>query len=328
MGSKGLDIDKMIEMFVGIKDEVIGRERRDLFPKIAEGQVRELTAKAKEAFMLHPVLLPLRSPLKVCGDIHGQYYDLMRFFEVGGLPPASNYLFLGDYVDRGRMGLECIILLLLFKVRHMESFFLLRGNHENVPTNRIYGFYDECKRRFSVRAWKNFNECFNCMPLAATIDDKIFCTHGGLSPAMTSISQIQAIERPTDIPDAGLLCDLLWSDPDATVHSGWVENERGVSYSFGPNVVDEFLTANGFDLVCRAHQVVQDGYEFFADQKLVTVFSAPAYCGEFTNSAAMMSVTEEAGAVMCRFDVLMPEDRPDSWNGMPGTPQSGRGRRV
>ena len=191
----------------------------------------------------------------VSGDIHGQYSDLLRLFEYGGVPPHTNYLFLGDYVDRGKQSLETICLLLAFKIKYPENFFLLRGNHECASINRIYGFYDECKRRFNVRLWKVFTDCFNCLPVAALIDDKILCMHGGLSPDLTNLDQIRNLTRPTAIPDSGLLCDLLWSDPGRDV-KGWGMNDRGVSFTFGPDKVSEFLTKHDLDLVCRAHQVI------------------------------------------------------------------------
>lgn len=189
------------------------------------------------------------------GDIHGQYGDLLRLFEYGGFPPEANYLFLGDYVDRGKQSLETICLLLAYKIKYPENFFLLRGNHECASINRIYGFYDECKRRFNVRLWKVFTDCFNCLPVAALIDDKILCMHGGLSPDLTNLDQIRNLSRPTDVPDAGLLCDLLWSDPSREM-KGWGMNDRGVSYTFGPDKVAEFLMQHDMDLVCRAHQAL------------------------------------------------------------------------
>ncbi|EEC74934.1 hypothetical protein OsI_10897 [Oryza sativa Indica Group] len=239
------------------------------------------------------------------GDIHGQYSDLLRLFEYGGFPPEANYLFLGDYVDRGKQSLETICLLLAYKIKYPENFFLLRGNHECASINRIYGFYDECKRRFNVRLWKVFTDCFNCLPVAALIDDKILCMHGGLSPDLTHLDEIKSLPRPTDVPDTGLLCDLLWSDPGKDVQ-GWGMNDRGVSYTFGADKVSEFLEKHDLDLICRAHQVVEDGYEFFADRQLVTIFSAPNYCGEFDNAGAMMSVDE---TLMCSFQILKPAER-------------------
>ncbi|KAL3611206.1 hypothetical protein D5086_002226 [Populus alba] len=256
--------------------------------QLSENEIRQLCAVAKEIFLQQPNLLELEAPIKLCGDIHGQYSDLLRLFEYGGFPPSANYLFLGDYVDRGKQSLETICLLLAYKIKYPENFFLLRGNHESASINRIYGFYDECKRRFNVKLWKTFTDCFNCLPVAALIDDKILCMHGGLSPELTNMDQIRNLPRPTDVPDSGLLCDLLWSDPDRDI-KGWGMNDRGVSYTFGPDKVAEFLMRNDMDLVCRAHQVVEDGYEFFAERQLVTIFSAPNYCGEFDNAGAMMS---------------------------------------
>lgn len=136
---------------------------------------------------------------KICGDVHGQYYDLLRLFEYGGYPPESNYLFLGDYVDRGKQSVECICPLLAYKIKYPENFFILRGNHECASINRIYGFYDECKRRYSIKLWKTFIDCFNCLPIAATVEEKIFCMHGGLSPDLNSMEQICRIMRPTDV---------------------------------------------------------------------------------------------------------------------------------
>lgn len=235
-----------------------------------------------------------------------------------------------DYVDRGKQSLETICLLLAYKIKYPENFFILRGNHECASINRIYGFYDECawpalpctrsaltrvpaapgKRRYNIKLWKTFTDCFNCLPVCAIVDEKIFCMHGGLSPEIHNLDQIRRIMRPTDVPDtgahsalpllrpappvcsmlttaatatasprahAGLLCDLLWSDPDKDI-MGWGENDRGVSFTFGPDVVSTFLKKFDMDLVCRAHQVVEDGYEFFAKRQLVTLFSAPNYC--------------------------------------------------
>ncbi len=259
----------------------------------------------REIFLSQPCLLELEAPLKICGDVHGQYSDLLRLFEYGGFPPEANYLFLGDYVDRGKQGLEVICLLLAYKVKYPENFFLLRGNHECNSISRIYGFYDECKRRYNIKLWRVFCDVFNCLPFAAIVDEKIFCIHGGPSPELKDLQQIVQIKRPTDIPDMGMLCDFLWSDPDADLQ-GWGENDRGVSYTYGTDVVADFLAKFDFDLVVRAHQVVENGYEFFGKRQLVTVFSAPNYCGEFDNAGAMMTVDEN---LMCSFQILKPAER-------------------
>ncbi|KAG6597368.1 Serine/threonine-protein phosphatase PP1, partial [Cucurbita argyrosperma subsp. sororia] len=251
---------------------------------LSETEITQLCMVSRNIFLRQPNLLEIEAPVYICGDIHGQYTDLLRLLEYGGLPPRSNYLFLGDYVDRGKQSIETMCLLLAYKIKYPENFFLLRGNHECASVNRIYGFYDECKRRFNVKLWKIFTDCFNCLPMAALIDERILCMHGGLSPHLDKLDQIRNLKRPTDVPDNGLVCDLLWSDPSQETR-GWGPNERGVSYTFGVDRVTEFLRKHDLDLICRAHQVVEDGYEFFANRKLVTLFSAPNYCGEFDNAA-------------------------------------------
>lgn len=189
-----------------------------------------------------------------------------------------------------------------YKIKYPENFFMIRGNHEAEMINRIYGFYDECRRRYSIKLWKQFTVMFNWMPVASLIDDKIFCVHGGLSPEMKSIEQLYSIQRPTDVPNSGLLCDILWSDPSQDCEN-WDKNERGVSFVFSKEIVQQFLEENSLDLICRAHQVVEDGYEFFADKTLVTIFSAPDYCGEYSNCASMMLVDDN---LICSFKVLKP----------------------
>ncbi|EFC37648.1 predicted protein [Naegleria gruberi] len=292
-----IDIDAIIFKLLEVRGSRPGKQ-----VSLTENEIKQLILKSREIFISQPALLELEAPIKICGDVHGQYYDLLRLFEYGGFPPEANYLFLGDYVDRGKQSLETICLLLAYKIKYPENFFLLRGNHECASINRIYGFYDECKRRYSIRLWKSFTDCFNCMPVAAIIDEKIFCMHGGLSPELHNMEQIRKVMRPTDVPDSGLLCDLLWSDPEEGIQ-GWGENDRGVSFTFGNDVVEKFLKKHDLDLVCRAHQVVEEGYKFFAKRQLVTIFSAPNYCNEFDNAGAMMSVDE---TLMCSFQILKP----------------------
>jgi len=292
-----LDVELTTEKLLEVRGGKPGKQ-----VQLTESELKTLCAKTRDIFLAQPALLELEAPLKICGDIHGQYHDLLRLFEYGGFPPESNYLFLGDYVDRGKQSLESISLLFAYKVRYPENFFLLRGNHECASITRIYGFYDECKRRYNIKLWKTFCDAFNCLATAAVVDEKIFCMHGGLSPEINSMDQIKRIVRPTDVPDTGLLCDLLWSDPEKDI-SGWLENDRGVSFIFGADVVHAFLRKQDMDLICRAHQVVEDGYEFFAKRQLITLFSAPNYCGEFDNAGAMMTVDE---TLMCSFKVLKP----------------------
>ncbi|KAL6909331.1 hypothetical protein ACP4OV_001612 [Aristida adscensionis] len=297
-------LDEVIRRLLEVRRCRPGKQQQPLV-QLAEAEIRQLCAAAKDVFLRQPNLLELDAPINICGDVHGQFRDLLRLFETAGFPPRSKYLFLGDYVDRGDHSIETICLLLAYKLRYPEHFFLLRGNHECASVNRVYGFYDECKRRYSVRLWRLFADCFNCLPVAALVDARVLCLHGGLSPHLRSLAQIRALPRPADVPDAGLLCDLLWADPSAAVR-GWAPNhDRGVSCLFGADVLADFLRRNDLDLLCRAHQVVEDGYEFFADRQLVTVFSAPNYCGEFDNAAAIMTIDAD---LVCSFHIVNPAD--------------------
>jgi serine/threonine-protein phosphatase PP1 catalytic subunit len=292
-----LDVDGVIDKCLEARGQKPGK-----LVQITEGQMKALNTACREVYMSQSALLELEAPIKICGDIHGQYHDLLRLFEYGGFPPVSNYIFTGDYVDRGKQSLETITLMFAYKAKFPENFFTLRGNHECASITRIYGFYDECKRRYNIKMWKQFCDVFNTMPVCGLIDEKIICMHGGLSPEITNMDQVRRLVRPTDVPDTGIICDLVWADPDKDI-AGWAENDRGVSFIFGPDVVTSFLQKQDMDLVVRAHQVVEDGYEFFAKRQLITIFSAPNYCGEFDNAGAMMSIDE---TLMCSFKVLKP----------------------
>ncbi|CAH1795600.1 unnamed protein product [Owenia fusiformis] len=297
MTSSDLNVDSIIEQLLSVRNSP-GKQ-----VQLPESQIRQLCQISRNIFLEQPMLVELEAPVNICGDIHGQYDDLLRHFAKCGYPPESNYLFLGDYVDRGKRSLETICLILAYKIKYPNNVFLLRGNHECASINRIYGFYDECKRRYNIKLWKTFTDCFNCLPIAALIEGTIFCMHGGLSPDLTDLEQIREIDRPLDVPDHGLVCDLLWSDPDEDI-TGWGENDRGVSYTFGGDVVRGFLKKTDCSLIVRAHQVIEDGYQFFQKRKLVTLFSAPNYCGEFDNAAAVMIVTED---LTCSFRILPPD---------------------
>ena len=292
-----MNVDSLIEKLLSVRGNKPGKQ-----VDLKEEEIKFLIDQSLKIIKDQKMLVELEAPLHVCGDIHGQYYDLLRIFEHCGYPGEYNYLFLGDYVDRGKQSLETVCLLLCYKIKFPEKVTLLRGNHESSVTNRIYGFYDECKRRYNVRLLRSFTDLFNWLPVAAIIDEKILCMHGGLSPDLKTIQSIQEISRPTDIPDTGLLCDLLWSDPDKDVLE-YDENDRGVSVIFGEKIVQDFNKKNDLDLIIRAHQVVDDGYEFFAQRQLITIFSAPNYCGEFDNSAGIMIIDE---SLTCSLKVLRP----------------------
>ncbi|MFH4978940.1 hypothetical protein AB6A40_005649 [Gnathostoma spinigerum] len=296
-----LDYDNLITRLLGV-----GMAGGRLTKKVSELELIKLCAKAKSVFVSQSSLIELHPPLIVCGDIHGQYSDLLRIFDKNGFPPDTNYLFLGDYVDRGIQNIETISLLLAYKVQFPENFFLLRGNHETSSINRVYGFYDEVNRRYkSPRLWNVYQVVFNWMPLSAIISGRILCMHGGLSPLLNDIEQLRRIGRPIDPPSPSLELDLLWSDPDQWT-TGWQPSNRGVSCVFGQDIVVHMCEKLQIDLIARAHQVVQDGYEFFANRRLVTIFSAPHYCGQFDNAAASMSVSED---LSCAFKVYRPASK-------------------
>ena len=305
-----IDIDEIIKKLYPFENKPLSQRLKDEQIKLvsesnllSEEELKYLCIKSMEIFMQESSFLELTAPIIICGDIHGQYRDLIRLFDFGGTPEKKQYLFLGDYVDRGKNSIECISLLLAYKIKFPKNIYLLRGNHESEMINRTYGFYDECKRRYNLRIWKVFSDCFNWLPISSIVNSKILCMHGGLSPDLKELKNIKQIVRPTEVPDKGLLCDLLWSDPDADAED-WAPNNRGISVLFNENLVEKAIDELDIDLICRAHQVVESGYEFFAQRQLVTVFSAPNYCGEFDNAGAFMLVNKD---LMCGFKVLLPE---------------------
>ena len=197
--------EPLLDSIIGRLLDVRGIRKGGKQVQLLEREIQWLCSAACKVFMDQPMLLDLDAPIRIIGDIHGQYQDLLRFFERGGFPPEANYLFLGDYVDRGKQSLETICLLFAYKIKYPENFFLLRGNHECASISRIYGFYDECKRRYNIKLWKTFTDTFNCLPIAAIVDEKIFCVHGGLSPHLKCLTQIDCITRPIDV------CAFLFS---------------------------------------------------------------------------------------------------------------------
>lgn len=292
-------LERMISKLQGA--ETMARDTRVM---LDTSDIAFLCNEAIKTLKNDPVLLNLQAPLTIIGDLHGQFYDLLKFIKMGGNPGTTNYLFMGDYVDRGRNSVETFSYLLCLKIKYPNNFWLLRGNHETRDISRLYGFYDECVSNYSQDIWAKFTDVFDYLPIAATISDRIFCVHGGLSPELQQISQISSISRPIHVPESGLISDLLWADP-SNEHNGWRPSERGTSYSYGPDVVDKFLTKHDFDLVCRAHQVVDKGYEFpyAPKQTVLTVFSAPDYCEEFMNKGAMLKVDKD---LRCTFEFIDP----------------------
>lgn len=258
---------------------------------IKESEVKALCAKAREILVEESNVQRVDAPVTICGDIHGQFYDLKELFKVGGDVPDTNYLFMGDFVDRGFYSVETFLLLLALKVRYPTRITLIRGNHESRQITQVYGFYDECLRKYgSVNVWRYCTEIFDYLSLSALIDEKIFCVHGGLSPAINTLDQIRTIDRKQEVPHEGAMADLLWSDPEEI--DGWGVSPRGAGYLFGSDVVANFIDTNKVNLIARAHQLVTEGYKMMFDNTVVTVWSAPNYCYRCGNVAAILELDE------------------------------------
>lgn len=304
----------------------------------------------------------------------------MELFRVGGDVPDTNYLFMGDFVDRGFYSLESFLLLLCLKVRYPDRITLIRGNHESRQITTVYGFYDECLRKYgSANVWRYCCEVFDYLALGALVmgaagdidptdapfaepsmihpehdeveieilnsqgqimnryarskppglpEDNssvsnnasspsqttqsgppgtsaagasrgnsnntggaVLCVHGGLSPLIDSIDKIRLLDRKQEVPHEGAMCDLLWSDPDEI--DGWGLSPRGAGFLFGADIVKCFNHKNDLSLICRAHQLVMEGFKEMFDSTIVTVWSAPNYCYRCGNVAAILELSED-----------------------------------
>ncbi|XP_024937082.1 serine/threonine-protein phosphatase 5 isoform X2 [Cephus cinctus] len=248
----------------------------------------------KAWFMAQPslvdIVIPDNSKFTICGDIHGQYYDLLNVFELNGLPSETNpYLFNGDFVDRGSFSVECIFTLFGFKLLYPNHFFMSRGNHESATMNQMYGFDGEVKAKYTAQMAELFTEVYNWLPLAHCLNNRVLVMHGGLfSRDDVTLQEIREINRNRQPPDDGLMCELLWSDPQPQL--GRAPSKRGVGVQFGPDVTQKFLLLNGLDYIVRSHEVKNDGYEVAHDGKCITVFSAPNYCDTMGNRGAFITL--------------------------------------
>ncbi|WPH04531.1 Hypothetical protein R9X50_00742300 [Acrodontium crateriforme] len=347
---------------------------------IPENQVRELCYKARELLIEEGNVVSVDAPVTICGDIHGQFHDLMELFRVGGDVPETNYLFMGDFVDRGFYSLESFLLLLCLKVRYPDRITLIRGNHESRQITTVYGFYDECLRKYgSANVWRYCCEVFDYLALGALVlgastelaptnasiaadsqaslaemedveieilnsagqimnrlgrlpkqdqsqmtnpssspsqtqeasqngapgtgasgssggssgnsTGAVLCVHGGLSPLIDTIDKIRLLDRKQEVPHEGAMCDLLWSDPDDI--DGWGLSPRGAGFLFGADIVKCFNQKNDLSLICRAHQLVMEGFKEMFDNTIVTVWSAPNYCYRCGNVAAILELSED-----------------------------------
>jgi len=275
--------------------------------------VEQLCKKMKELLVTQPNLISVQCPVTICGDVHGQIYDLMELFAVGGKPPDTNYLFLGDYVDRGYYGCEVVQLLFSLKLRYPLRCTLLRGNHECRELSMMYGFYSECLEKYpndvNVEVWKLMTETFDYLPIGALVDDTILCLHGGLSPHLAELEDIAQIDRVQEIPHEGILCDILWSDPDDdfTQH-GWSISSRGCGYLWGRDITEQFNFINDLQLIVRAHQLIANGYQWFHERQVLSLFSAPNYMYRCGNAAAILQLDEDMSYTILEYDAAPRND--------------------
>lgn len=344
---------------------------------LSEYHMKQLCEIVKEFMMEESNIQPVATPVTICGDIHGQFYDLLELFRVaGGMPneaspeppttidnvitaadlePPStitnpklkkklklggsdhpdapvtpmdevsdaslvnssavseqdsevelddtvapqqrsgqaNFIFLGDYVDRGYFSLETLTLLLCLKAKYPDRITLVRGNHESRQITQVYGFYEECVQKYgNTSVWKACCQVFDFMTLGAIVDGKVLCVHGGLSPEIRTLDQVRVVARAQEIPHEGAFCDLVWSDPEDV--ETWAVSPRGAGWLFGDRVSQEFCHVNGLNLIARAHQLVNEGYKYhFKSQDVVTVWSAPNYCYRCGNMASVCEIGED-----------------------------------
>ncbi|PVU91345.1 hypothetical protein BB559_004176 [Furculomyces boomerangus] len=268
--------------------------------RLTESQAERLLTKATEVFKLEPTMVEVDSPVTICGDVHGQYYDLMKLFEVGGDPKELNYLFMGDYVDRGYFSIECLMYLYSLKIRYPKTFFMLRGNHECQHLTDYFTFKLECTHKYSENIYKLAVQSFRALPLAGLVNKQFLCIHGGLSPELHTLEDFKGINRFREPPTHGLLCDLLWADPVEDFgheknKTFFINNHaRGCSFFYNYHAASSFLEENNLLSVVRAHEAQDAGYRMYRKSKqtgfptVITIFSAPNYLDVYNNKAAVL----------------------------------------
>jgi len=271
---------------------------------LSERDVRLVCEKVKEILVEESNVQPVAAPVTICGDIHGQFYDLLELFKIAGEVPMTNYVFIGDFVDRGHNSVETLEFLLCLKIKYPAHITLLRGNHESRQISSSYGFLDEVLRKYgNLNVWKYCTDVFDHLGLAALIEGSILCIHGGLSPDVKSLDHMRTIERRMEIPVQGPFSDLMWSDPEDLPCGTWQVSPRGAGWFFGHKVAREFNHLNGLELIARAHQLVDEGYKYwFPENSVVTVWSAPNYCYRCGNQASVLSIDEDLGRTFKLFD--------------------------
>ncbi|KAM7535666.1 hypothetical protein Aperf_G00000093854 [Anoplocephala perfoliata] len=286
------------------------------YVNVIQDDITFVCSAVTRRFLQEPMLLEISSPLIVVGDMHGQFHDLLRIFNTLGQPPETRYLFLGDYVDRGPQSVELMTLLFAYKLLYPNDLFLLRGNHESHGLASRYGLKAEIENRLLdvELIYERFLQAFENMPIAAIVDDKIFCVHGGLSPLLMDRSldeirtMLNTLFRPAVIPQAGLLTDLVWSDPLENAKGFRYNTTRGISYFFGEDTVDRFLNRTGLNTIIRAHEFVPSGLCSSFGGKLLSLFSAPNYQNREGNPGAVGDLHEVGQQLQVTTILFQPEN--------------------
>lgn len=254
----------------------------------SQDDVLAIIASVIPIFDSEPNILRLEPPITVCGDTHGQLYDLFRIFDNFGEVPIRSYLFLGDYVDRGYYSIELLVYLLCLKIKYPKNIYMLRGNHECREVNTEYGFLEEIETKYNnADIFATCNELFRFLPLSAIINNRIFCVHGGLSPQLEKIQQIEELDRKVEPKLDDMMSHLLWSDPSDV--SEWKRNTRRSGYLYGEKHVEQFLSNNKLEMIVRSHEMM-DGYKKMFGGKLLTVWGAPNYCYICDNLGSVLHV--------------------------------------
>mmetsp|Transcript_36587 Transcript_36587/g.77818 ORF Transcript_36587/g.77818 Transcript_36587/m.77818 type:complete len:561 (-) Transcript_36587:114-1796(-) len=263
---------------------------------LSQELILELIGRVQEKFLEEPNLIQVQDPVTVVGDIHGQFYDMRTLIEVGGSIHNTQYLFLGDYVDRGSFSVEVVTYLFAVKLAYPKNIIMLRGNHESRQMTNFFNFHEECEFKYDNVVYDAIMEAFDAMPIAALINGQFLALHGGLSPELTNFRQINKLDRVKETPRSGVLCDLLWSDPsDETRAEAYAHNtNRGCAYHFSMNSAFKFLADNKLLSIFRAHEVQKEGFKFHKSNPktqmpgVITIFSAPNYCDAYGNRGAVM----------------------------------------
>lgn len=280
------------------------KDQNKLHPRYVIRILLEMIPLLRKLPTLVEINVPEGEHITVCGDVHGQFYDVLNIFELNGLPSEKNpYVFNGDFVDRGSFSLEVILTFFSLKLLLPNHMHLMRGNHESNTMNQIYGFKGEVAAKVNGAAFDLFSEAFNWLPLCSVIGKKVMVVHGGLfSEDGVKLDDIRKVQRDMQPPDKGLMCEMLWSDPQPA--RGRAPSKRGVGLSFGPDVTHRFLDDNNLDLLIRSHEVKMDGYEVEAEGRLITVFSAPNYCDSMGNKAAFIRLESDMVPKMTSFTAM------------------------